>query len=167
MKLEFKIQYVKEVLSETYAQDYLSVTKIDTLQEILAFFLKFGNIEEGYLNIPVDIMYQYKNILTEHSTDIENISNDCNTYLKEFYYIFEKYRQRYILLKLGQSLKQLRENKRLTLFQVAERLWIPYDYIKELEEGIENHLNYYQILELANLLEVDSLKIRGILSAKI
>ncbi|WP_410495703.1 helix-turn-helix domain-containing protein [Cellulosilyticum sp. ST5] len=166
MTLSFKIQYVKEVLSEPCAQKYLSREIINSLQDILTLFLESCSMKEEKLNIPVNIMYQYKNLLTEHIPDIGNISDDCSTYVREFYYVFEKHRQHYILITLGKSLKQVRENKKLTLFQIAERLWVPYHYIQELEEGIENHLNLFQILELANLLEIDSLKIWETLTAK-
>ena len=166
MTLSFKIQYVKEVLSEPCAQQYLSHEIINSLQDILTLFLESCSMKEEKLNIPVNIMYQYKNLLTEHIPDIGNISDDCSTYVREFYYVFERHRQHYILITLGKSLKQVRENKKLTLFQVAERLWVPYHYIQQLEDGIENHLNYFQILEMINLYNLESVTILDILEGR-
>lgn len=166
MKLSFKIQYVIEVLSESLAQEYLSVTTINALQDILNFFLECCDIEEQDLYIPGDIMYKYKNIIIENGADIWNVSSDCSSYINEFYYIFENHRQRYILIKLGKYLKQVREDKKLTLSQVASMLCVSYEYIGNLENGIDIQLDYFQILELANLLEIDSNKIWDILNGR-
>ena len=159
MRLSFKIKYVIEVLSEKRAQDYLPIATIGALKDILRVFLEFCDTEEEELYIPGDIMYRYKNLVVLNASNIFNVSYDCSSYINQFYCIFETHRQSCILNKLGEYIKQARVNKNLTIPHLASLLCIPSYYIEDIENGTKIELDYFQIVELANILEITPNKI--------